>query len=359
MPSLTAENCGLTDLSPIYALGFSVRKRRIVRRFLTERKVCFIRDLKAAPPDATLAVWGNPELEATQLVTRHVLRIEDGFLRSVGLGAELAEPLSLVVDARGLYYDATRPSDLEYLLEHTHFDVALLERAARLRANIVDAGITKYNVGSGTWRRPVGVRRVVLVVGQVESDAALRHGALNLYTNIELLQAVRAQCSDAYIVYKPHPDVLAGLRAQGKNTEQVGQFCDEIARDVAMNDILCAVDEVHVLTSLAGFEALLRGCPVTVYGQPFYAGWGLTTDQVSHPRRTRRLTLDQLVAGVLILYPRYADPVGSAVISPERALEILITMREHYDKARWLKKQYLAVRRLILRSILRAMVGRR
>ena len=32
------------------------------------------------------------------------------------------------------------------------------------------------------------------------------------------------------------------------------------------------------MTSLMGFEALLRGIPVTTLGTPFYAGWGLTTD---------------------------------------------------------------------------------
>jgi capsular polysaccharide export protein len=359
MPNLIKENYGFTNLSPIYALGISLRKRRIVRRFLTGCEVRFIRELKAAPPDATLAVWGTPELEAVELEKRHVLRIEDGFLRSVGLGAELTEPLSLVVDTRGLYYDATGPSDLEYLLENTNFDLTLLERAARLRANIISFGITKYNVGSKTWRRPAGARRVVLVVGQVESDAAVRYGAPNLCTNIELLQIVKTQCSDAYIVYKPHPDVVAGLREGGKDAKQAGQFCDEIVRDVAINNIFDAVDEVHVLTSLAGFEALLRGCSVTVYGQPFYAGWGLTIDKIPHPRRTRQLTLDELIAGVLILYPRYADPVNGCMISPERALEILIDMSEYYHKASWLNKQYWAVQRFILRLILCLLIGRR
>jgi capsular polysaccharide export protein len=349
---------GFTDLSPIYVLGLSMRKRRIVRRFLAGHKVRFIRNLKAVPPDATLAVWGNLD-KAVELGKRRILRIEDGFLRSVGLGAELVEPLSLIVDANGLYYDATRPSDLEYLLEYTHFDTTLLERAARLRKSIIAAGITKYNVGSGKWQRPVDARRVVLVVGQVESDDAVRYGAPDLCTNVELLRAVKAQCPNAYVVYKPHPDVIAGLRAQSKNAEQVEEFCDEIVRDVAMNDMLAAVDEVHVLTSLAGFEALLRGCPVTVYGQPFYAGWGLTTDKVSHLRRTRRLTLDELVAGVLILYPRYVDPADGALISPERTLEILIAMREHYDKAQWFKKRCMIIQRFILRLILRIIVGQR
>ena len=90
-----------------------------------------------------------------------------------------------------------------------------------------------------------------------------------------------------------------------------------------MADLLARVDEVHTLTSLTGFEALLRGIPVVTYGQPFYAGWGLTTDLNPPARRTRKLLLDALVAGVLILYPHYIDPVTSLACGPETVLDRL------------------------------------
>ena len=44
------------------------------------------------------------------------IALEDGFLRSLDLGCKGAQPLSLVVDHTGIYYDATEPSDLENLL---------------------------------------------------------------------------------------------------------------------------------------------------------------------------------------------------------------------------------------------------
>lgn len=44
------------------------------------------------------------------------MRVEDGFLRSKGLGAELIAPLSLVLDDLGIYYDPTRSSRLEELI---------------------------------------------------------------------------------------------------------------------------------------------------------------------------------------------------------------------------------------------------
>ncbi|HWP19205.1 MAG TPA: beta-3-deoxy-D-manno-oct-2-ulosonic acid transferase [Burkholderiaceae bacterium] len=336
------------DSPLIYASGFSPWKKPLVRRFLAPARVRFVRRLDDVPPGETIAVWGLTPVPAG----RKVLRLEDGFLRSVGLGADLIRPLSWVVDGRGLYYDSSRPSDLEWLLQHSAFPAPLTERAARLRERIVAHGLTKYNVGSGSWKRPVTTGRVILVPGQVETDAAIRHGAPGVRTNIGLLQAVRANCPADHLVYKPHPDVLAGLRAQGRGEEEAGQWCDEIVTDVPIHELLEQVDEVHVLTSLAGFEALLRGKPVTTYGQPFYAGWGLTRDIEPVSRRTRRLSLDELVAGALILYPRYASASTGKAITPEQALDELLAWRHRETPG-------VPLWRKMLRSLLRITVGRR
>ena len=43
------------------------------------------------------------------------ISLEDGFLRSRGLGADLVPPLALVADRAGIYYDPSRPSDIERL----------------------------------------------------------------------------------------------------------------------------------------------------------------------------------------------------------------------------------------------------
>jgi capsular polysaccharide export protein len=192
--------------------------------------------------------------------------VEDGFIRSVGLGADLAAPLSWVLDTRGMYFDASQPSDLEALLQNANYSAEQLSRAARLRDSLIHLGITKYNLGSPPWHRPVTVpaaQRVVLVAGQVESDASIRLGAHAVRTNLELLRAVRARCPDAYIVYKPHPDVVAGLRSGGSMGAATGQkaaqdahsLADEVLEQADMAQLLGEVDEVHVITSLTGFEA--------------------------------------------------------------------------------------------------------
>ena len=309
----------------IQVVGLSNWKRPIARRFLAGSELRFVADALPPADGEAIAVWGRAAQHGAAAATNDapLLRIEDGFLRSVGLGANWVTPLSWVIDCSGMYYDATAPSDLEKLLQDADFDAATLDRARALRGAIVAAGITKYNVGAGGWSRPTGAARVVLVPGQVEDDASIAWGAPGLRTNAALLDAVRSACPDAYIVYKPHPDVLARKR-RGEPQSSIGALaCNEIVTGVAIHRLFEQVDEVHVLTSLAGFEALLRGKPVTCHGSPFFAGWGLTHDTHPNSRRTRRLELDALVAGALIAYPTYVSRTTGRFTTPERALHEL------------------------------------
>ncbi|MEE8294225.1 MAG: hypothetical protein V3R64_00790 [Sphingomonadales bacterium] len=314
----------------ITAVGFSLWKRPILGRFLGGSNVHFHHNVLSIPRQATVAIWGNEASEGLA-PEANLLCIEDGFLRSVGLGADLIEPLSWICDDLGIYYDASKPSRLERILAETDFDKALLVQARALRKRILEAGITKYNIKAPPWKRPASSQKVMLVPGQVETDASIRFGAPGIKTNLDLLRAVRRANPKAYIIYKPHPDVQAGLRTQGKSEKLVELHCDEILGNASMANLLNAVDEVATLTSLTGFEALMRGKRVTCYGQPFYAGWGLTKDIIPIPRRTRQLSLDELVAGALILYPVYVSRATGRFTSPERTVEELITWRETGD----------------------------
>ncbi|MDP5130899.1 MAG: hypothetical protein NWQ54_08435 [Paraglaciecola sp.] len=288
----------------VYAIGFIFFWKNVVRSFLQGSQVIFVRTAQQVPAGATAITWGLkvlPQLAAD--VTLY--RLEDGFIRSVGLGALFAKPLSWVADSRGLYFDATASSDLEVFLNNSVFNDAILSEATLLIKLLIQNNITKYNTGQAQWQRPNTDRKVLLVVGQVETDASLAFGAPGIKKNLALLKTVRQENPQAYIIYKPHPDVLAGARAQGENEHSAKDFCDAMALDIDISAMLEQVDELHVLTSLAGFEALLRGKKVVCYGLPFYAGWGLTEDKVSCVRRNRKLTLEQLVAGSLLCYPMY------------------------------------------------------
>ena len=334
----------------LYVHGVSRVKWPDLRRCFPGRRLTRLSHAHVLPADAWIVTWGTTPLPEGTPASITVIRIEDGFLRSVGLGVDLVRPLSWVIDKQGMHFDATHPSDLETILATTDFGPELCRRAAALRARIVAGGITKYNVGGGCWRRPPGRAPVILVPGQVPTDAALSFAALRPTANLALLQAVRAAHPEAYVVYKVHPDIVARMRAEKESLAQLRELCDEVVGDVNMAELLAEVDAVHVLTSLTGFEALLRGLPVTCHGRPFYSGWGLTHDLVAaSDRRQRRLNLDQLVTGALIMYPVYLDRSGPGLITPEQALEALAARQQRREPGyEWWQGAYrIALRRVV------------
>jgi capsular polysaccharide export protein len=298
-----------------------------MRRFAPYSQLHFIRSAKRLPAGASVLLWGRREVQEPLPEQVNILRVEDGFIRSVGLGAQFVPPVSWVFDNQGIYFDSTTPSKLEQLCNQAVFSQQLLQRAVVLQQQIVAAQITKYNTGSGQWQRPNG-RTVVLVPGQVESDASIRFGAADIKQNLALLKAVRQSRPEAYLVYKPHPDVVAKARAAGVGELDAAQYCDEVISDIGMAQLLPMVDEVHVLTSLTGFEALLRNISVVCYGRPFYAGWGLTDDQVPQLRRQRSLSLPELVAATLILYPSYVSLQSGCYTSAEQSLQQLARLKQ-------------------------------
>ena len=218
-------------------------------------------------------------------------------------------------------------SDLEGFLHDTHFPTDMLLRAATFRHGLVMAGLTRCTSSETLWRRPVNHDRVILVVGQAESDAGLRLGGDSLRCNLVLLKAVCQAHSDAYIVYKPHPEVWARMQAQGHGANNLLLWCDECAGDVPMSQLLPKVNEVHVMNSLAGFEALMRGKKVSCYAQSFYSGWGLTTDLVPMAPRSRQISLDELVAGAMFSYPRYMSRLAGRMGHDDMALTDMGTIR--------------------------------
>lgn len=238
------------------------------------------------------------------------VRVEDSFLRSRGLGADLTPPLSLVLDDLGTYYDPTSASRLEALISASAtLPETEIRRAERMMSNIVGAGLSKYNLVADDLPKDLLSGRRILVPGQVEDDASIKCGTTDVSTNHALLLACRAANPAAVILYKPHPDVEAGLRTG--TVTNAADIADVVLTKTSPIAALDAVDEVWTMTSTIGFEALMRGKSVTCLGTPFYAGWGLTDDRdMPIERRNARPTLAQLVHSVLIDYPRYFDPVS-------------------------------------------------
>ncbi len=316
------------------AVGFSPWKRRTVEKFLESPGVelQFAREedlgkkVKLARGDRVV-VWGQRASSGLKARCERqgvaLARMEDGFLRSVELGSDLSPASSLVLDERGMYYDPTGPSDLELMLETRAFTEEERRRGALLRAKIVRERLSKYNVQDDVrLALPSTEKRRVLIVGQVDDDASVQLGAAQVGSNGALVAAVRKARPDAFLIYKPHPDVYSGNR-RGALPRDVEGLLDHVETRASSIACLESVDEVHTMTSLVGFEALLRNLPVSTYGLPFYAGWGLTQDHEVCPRRTRVLALDDLVFATLVEYPTYYSAHCDCFVSAEQMVDEL------------------------------------
>ncbi|SMB85462.1 capsular polysaccharide export protein [Pasteurella testudinis DSM 23072] len=346
----------------LYCIGMSLWKRAVIKPFFRfpSCQLHFVSSLDklrkiTLKKDSRLLIWsqGNPELLAyAEQQQLPLLRMEDGFIRSVGLGSNLVAPLSLVIDDLGIYFNAQTPSRLEAILQHQLFSEQDLQTAAQLKQHLILANIGKYNVGHAEFNLNVQHKKTILVPGQVEDDASIRFGSPQIKTNLALLQKVRSNNPDAYILYKPHPDVLSGNRIGAIEPHIALKYADDIIENINILNCIQQVDEVHTMTSLAGFEALLRNKIVHCYGLPFYSNWGLTVDHLPLTRRQRNLNLAQLIAAVLVYYPQYVDPQSRQMINAQTAIAILqqqkMQAKDNGLQRHWIKKQLTKLKHLYL-----------
>lgn len=265
--------------------------------------------------NGAVALWGSDKPLPDDV---EAFRIEDGFIRSKGLGVALTMPSSVAFDDDHVYYDARGESRLEALISTIEPDEALRQRSRDLIRMLVSRGVSKYNVGTAAELpqcRPGQLR--ILIPGQVEKDASIRFGSPVVKSNAALVDAVRVLFPEAFIVYKEHPDVVSAMRSGGVRPT----LADLVVTSGDIMQWIAWADRIETMTSLTGFEALLRGKPVGVHGIPFYAGWGLTDDRHAIPRRVRRVDLETLAAAALIRYPLYVHPLSRMPCRPEDLID--------------------------------------
>ena len=406
------KSCYLENAVPSICVGFPPWKRAYIKRMLySPRAECYFvsgakqaarlitglqtremcrqgEGIRDAKERIQLVQWGEIlKKEISELAKRFDIEkicLEDGFVRSIGLGKYYIPPLSLVRDLAGIYYDASSSSDLEYILSTKEFSEPEFVRASNLIEQLIQDKVTKYNVGeemvpprvarliedfrSGCKKggssepkpseRNTDCERVIaLVVGQVGDDVSVCLGGVGIRSDLELIAEVRKNNPSALIMYKPHPDVVS-LNVAATDINVVQRAKAEAIADLTVCDIdiqacLEMVDELHTISSLAGFEALIRGVKVFAYGRPFYSGWGLTVDMAGVERRGRHLTKQALVHAVLIDYPRYMDYESGCFITVEQALNSIGKIKQQSGAAKTqaipsskLRRVYLKLRNL-------------
>ena len=330
----------------VLALNVSEWKRSYIKRCFPEYHFKYL-SIKADLSDIAtkikkskshiLFLWGakcQPGLEDYCRKNRiKIIRIEDGFIRSVGLGADHILPYSICLDEKGIYFDATRESDIESLLKNYDFESCpeLLKEARECLDLILDNNLTKYNQPDTCRAHEIyGVKSShrVLVIGQVEDDQSVLYGCDRKISNNDVVRIAAEENPDSQIIYKPHPDVLAGKRALLSNPDDVRDIALIVSESMSLADALTGVDRVYTISSLAGFEALLRGVSVTTIGMPFYAGWGLTDTRQENIRRNRKLTLLELFAGSFLLYAKYFYPDTGEEVTLKDIIKKLILQKK-------------------------------
>ena len=259
-----------------------------------------------------VAGWGHKPTadKARDYAAKHNLpyiALEDGFLRSLDLGCKGAQPLSLVVDHTGIYYDATEPSDLENLLNGSGWDLeGQLQSAQHAIEAIKRHDLSKYNHAPRAAERLLGDASCprVLILDQTKGDTSVTLGRADAESFKAMLDDAQMRFPNARLFVKTHPDVLAGKK-QGYLTEAAKRRgIAIIAQDVSPLSLLAQADVVYTVTSQMGFEALLLGKEVHCFGMPFYAGWGATHDRLTCPRRAKRRTAEEIFAAAYMLYAR-------------------------------------------------------
>jgi capsular polysaccharide export protein len=254
---------------------------------------------------------GQKAMELSRKCGTPFVLLEDGFIRSVGLGVDGSPAFSIVEDDVGIYYDATAPSRLENLLNSYDFaaDEALMAKARKAMELMRKHRVSKYNhapdIGPAAFSSD---EKRVLVVAQTAGDASLRYGLAERFTTDEMIDAAIAENPGAQVYLKVHPDVLSGKKRSDIDVGAAREKCTVIEEDVNPVSLLEHFDKVYTKTSQMGFEALLLGKACVCFGMPFYAGWGVTDDRVGCERRKRRLGVEEIFAAAYILYARYYNP---------------------------------------------------
>ncbi len=240
----------------------------------------------------TIYVWGYKAPQFfIDYIREHdldVFFLEDGFIRSAPDMTSDDPPLSIVMDSQAPYFDTTRPNDLTDLIanfdfEQDSYDEAL---AKELLEYYVSHRVSKYNHQDYVDINPIyGVKNKyrILVLGQVAHDDSLKYGGGEGISLIDLTQRAIADHPNAQIIVKPHP-----MSLEDKDTVNQLNSLNCLVLDIPLHlvDALETVDHVYTITSLGGFEALLRGKEVTVLGRPFYwelcQKYPIKTDKTHH-----------------------------------------------------------------------------
>ncbi|MDX0007840.1 hypothetical protein GOB40_13970 [Sinorhizobium meliloti] len=278
--------------------------------------------------------WGILETDDSKVRLRGLAQdlgkplafIEDGFIRSLGIGLSREPGRSIVMDDLGFYYDASKPSRSETILNSDEvFGWLKMRRARRAISIIVKNKVSKYNDAPDVLPASIAgpkTNRRILIIDQRLGDASIS-GALAGQKDFAAMLKHAFDQEGADVIVKIHPDAMTPGKLSAVSSN-LGPYVQDtrlkiIEEKVNPYTLLDAVDEVYTVSSGMGFEAVMAGKPVTCFGVPYYAGWGITKDMMPAPRRNKKRSVEEVFHVVWVMLSRYADPKTGRLCSVEHA----------------------------------------
>ena len=315
--------------------------QRYLPQLLNSRKIITPKNLTEAAGLDLFIQWGNtPSKTKAALDTlrrqlgRPRLIVEDGFIRSVEIGLSGTPALSIILDDITAYYDATRESRLQKLMESdTVVPPDEIARCRRIIAKIVANRVSKYNhapILDLTFGAPE--RDKVLVIDQRFGDQSVTSGLADEISFQRMLLDAIKDNPGCDVIIKQHPDALGGGKRSYYAPEAIA-FTKYVPNvhvvdfDVNPYCLLEQVSRVYVVTSGLGFEALMAGKAVHCYGAPFYANRGVTQDRVQVPHRTRQRSVAEIFYFAYVLMSRYYSPAVGRACDVEELVDYIIGAR--------------------------------
>ena len=241
--------------------------------------------------------------------------------------------ISFVIDSIVPYYDARYASNLEKMINDKNLIITEEQklRARKCINKIVETHLTKYN-HQPIFEPQIGRKGVkkVLVIDQSYGDMSISKGWCCDGTFEKMLECAIKENPDADIIVKTHPDTMTGHR--GGYYTGIKEHDNIYTQTEPINPIslIKYVDKVYVCTTQFGFEALMCGKEVRVFGMPFYAGWGLTKDEQVCERRTNKRSLEEIFYLAYIVYTHYVNPEKGSKCEIEEAIDYLLELRKEY-----------------------------
>ena len=265
---------------------------------------------------------------------------EDGFISAASTWANSRLDLKYIRKISFTFsnlphFFADEISTLEYMLnnEKLKLDNKQIERAKYLIDKIIKNKISKYN-HQPIYKPEIGKNKnKVLVIDQSYGDMSISYGWANEDTFKNMLEVAIKENYNADIIIKTHPDALVKNSERAKcyySSEDIKKNVYLMAEEINPISLLEIVDKVYVCTSQLGFEALMMGKEVHVFGMPFYAGYGLTIDYQKCERRKNNRTLEEIFYITYINYSYYVNPEKEERCEIEEAIDYLIKLRREY-----------------------------